>query len=749
MKKALRIFCCIALVLLVVSPANSEIIKVALKDILPVRNIQLQGMKNDTNIQDYNISIPERWRVKHAILTFSYSCSTALIKKRSRLIFSLGDTPLHQVALDPKSPQGTVTAHIPGKLLKPGYHALHFTVIQHSVDRDCEDPSAPELWTWVELSDARISFDVSLKPVPKRISAVSQFLFDSRNLDPEPVNLVFPTVDKNSMKPVALCASGTALRYNYRPVSFSSQNLGTANMDTILIGPEEFIKKQLLKFNDISPAWNVSGPFLEIRHLPMKQKLNPKRPKFFKDVHHPLIIVTGKNWKEVEIAAKAYSMLSLPLPDASSALIHDIIIPELTPQIHKNILEPEKEYSLASLGFRTYTFRGFYPISNGFSFWLPTDSHLPPNSSATLSLNMTYGASMREDSVLNIKVNDTFVSAIPCNDEEGGDYRGYKVQLLVSSLHPGYNRITFVPQLTPLHTDKCTMIQDGNLQLTIFGNSTLTLPALNSWIEMPNIRAFMDDAFPYNKYADMREVSIIVPDQSRTSFITAVSLVSIMAQKTGFPPLGVNWYLNNDSLPESDVICVSKTRFLPPSFVDKAPIQFKNPGLISSPHLTHPKGHEPKKEKGFWSSIFPDEKSQIIDVSLTTSEIVVTKMAPVVMRDKAALLQFESPTYKDKTVTLLTTHSDQDMEKAAEMLWDNSFKSSCEGDTVLVNLLTDPYDVLSLRLGSKYHLGAITPLPFIERYTNTYLIQFIALITGLCLLLALLAFWALRRRNKV
>ncbi len=750
MKQIFKIFWCAAIVLFAAESAHSGIIRLPLKDMLPVKNVLLQGVKNDTNRYNYNISIPERWNVRHAMLTFSYSCSTALIKERSRLVFSLGDTPLHQVTLDPMSPKGTVTAQIPGKLLKPGYHPLRFTVIQHYAEDGCEDPSAPELWTWVELSEAYISLDISLKPVPERVSAISKFLFDPRNLAPEPINLVFPKVDKNSMRPVALCASGTALRYDYRPISLFAKKLGTVNMDTIMVGPEDFIREQLEQFSDVDLDWTVPGPFLEVRHLPEKKRIEESEDLTFKDVYHPLIIVTGKTWDEVAIAAKAYSMLTLPLPDTPTTRVDDVAVPELTIKTHENTLISGKEYSLASLGFATHTFHGFYPLSNGFSFRIPTDSFLSPNDNVVLSLNIAYGAAMRADSVLNILLNDTFVAAIPCNDKNGGDYRNYEVRLLTSSLNPGYNTITFAPQLTPLITDKCTMIQDGNLNLTIMGDSTLTLPKLDSWIEMPNIKAFMDDAFPYGTYANMQGVSISIPDKSRTSFMTAVNLVSALSQKTGFPPLAAKWYLDTETLPASDIICVSKTESLPAVFVENSPIQFKNQGVISSLHLSHPKGEEPGRNKNFWTTLFPDDGSKIIDLSLTASELVVTKMAPVVMRDKAALLQFESPLHKEKTVTLVTTQSDRDMQRTAKMLWDNAFRSACKGDTTLVNLSTKPYDVVSMELGPKYHLGAITPVPFVEKYTNTYPIRFIILIAGLCFLLALFVFWALRRltRNK-
>ncbi|MBF0229235.1 MAG: hypothetical protein HQK63_06535, partial [Desulfamplus sp.] len=55
--------------------AFAETIRVQLKDILQVENIRLEGIKDSTDKYEFKLSIPERWQVKQAMLTFSYSHS--------------------------------------------------------------------------------------------------------------------------------------------------------------------------------------------------------------------------------------------------------------------------------------------------------------------------------------------------------------------------------------------------------------------------------------------------------------------------------------------------------------------------------------------------------------------------------------------------------------------------------------------------------------------------------------------------
>ncbi|MBF0573329.1 MAG: cellulose biosynthesis cyclic di-GMP-binding regulatory protein BcsB [Desulfamplus sp.] len=746
----------------------AQTIRMPLKDILQVENIRLEGIKDNTDKYEFKLSIPERWQVKQALLTFSYSNSSSLIKNRSQLVFYMDNTPLAQTALDPLSPQGVMTVPIPGRLLTSGYHPFSFSVSQHSVENNCEDPTAPELWTLVELSEATVDFDFTLKPVPARISAVSDFLFDPKNPSAPPVNLIFQDFDY--MKPVTLCASGIALRYDYRMVNFTSSGNIESGMDNLLIGSEAFVKSALAGYDLPKENQDIKGPSLMV--------LN-----FKEDTYHSLIVVTGRTPDEVLIAAKAFSLLSLPLPDSSSALVKDIQIPQINPYTLKNGLEQGKVYTLSSLGFKTHTFKGITPIPKGFGFRLPSDAHLSPNSKATLLLNMAYGASMKEDSVLNIILNDQFVAAIPCKEINGGTYRNYKVELLLSSMNAGYNKLTISPQLNPMATDQCTMVQTGNLRLTLFEDSTFTLPVVDNWIEMPQLKAFMSDAFPFGKQPDMSETLIFLPDGKKSSFVAALNLVAIASQKTGFPPLGLEWYrtisdggsVGNSNtgktetntsgkvesiMADKDIIVVSETSSIPENFSSAAPLNFSSSdskglttgtGTVAYPHLVRAKGYDASEGEGFWSKILPHKGSHVSDISLVDSKIVVTRFEPVITREKAALIQFQSPFNRKRTVMMLAAGNEADMIKAGSVIWKPGVQAACSGDTSLINLTERAdknFDTISLRIGSSYYLGGVTPLPFMEYYANTYPLWFIACVVAICFIFSLALYQLIKIRRK-
>ncbi|MBF0302546.1 MAG: cellulose biosynthesis cyclic di-GMP-binding regulatory protein BcsB, partial [Desulfamplus sp.] len=405
-----------------------------------------------------------------------------------------------------------------------------------------------------------------------------------------------------------------------------------------------------------------------------------------------------------------------------------------------------------------------------------------PNSQAVLSLNMAYGASMREDSVLNVQLNDQFVAAIPCKDSDGGTYRNYKVGLLLSSMRAGYNKLTISPQLTPLITEQCTMIQTGNLRLTVFEDSTFTMPSVDKWIEMPNLRAFMSDAFPFGRLADMRETVVFLPDSKKSSFVAALNLIAIASQKTGFPPLDLEWYSNlpsktdaDKNMVDKDIIVVSESSAIPENLSSAAPLNLYlsgvepsssvesnsksgvesssdvKSGAISYPHLIRPKGYEPSDGKGFFSNLIPGKGSQISDISVVDSNIVVTRFEPLITEGKAALMQFQSPFDRKRTVVMLTAGNATDMSNVSKVLWKPSVQATCSGDITLINLIQredKEFEMTSLKIGASYYLGGVTPLPFMEYYANTYPIWFIVGILVTCLFIAIVLYQMIKIRRK-
>jgi len=728
---------------------DARTVSLPLKDFMAVDNIRLSGIEANTQRFELKLPIPERWKVHEARLTFGYSNSSALIKDRSKLTFVFDGFVLAQNSLDPLVYKKNLTVTIPPSLLGPGYHPFEIQVAQHSVESGCEDPSAPELWTSIELVDAVLELKMDLKPIPLRVSAVNDFLYDPKNIYPPEIDLVFPELTPGIMKSVALCASGIANRYEFRRTPFFNTANISRRTDTIVVGDPEFLRSQLSRFNLPDSIWeNIQGPHLSLHHLPYLEQNGASKSNPKTDPGFALIIVCGRNEEEILKASTALSLLSMPLPDAPSVHLTDIQLPVLAPYRFKKGLVPGCTYTLKALGMDSCTFKGMTPIPKGIEFRLPSNAHLTPNDQAVLSLTIAYGAAMREDSVLNIQLNDKFVTGIPLRDPAGGNYRDYEVQFLMSSLKPGINRLLFAPELVPLITDQCTLIQTGNLRITLFDNSTLSLPEIDQWIEMPNLGAFLTDGFPFGRYPDMRETQICIPDKTPASFMASVNLIAMTAQKIGFPPLAASWHLDTPASEDKDLIFVSQTDTIPSSFREAAPINLTTPGPIKMPHLGRPKGNCENENSSLLSKFFHPRQNKITQVDIEESKLVILHADPVFIQGRGACIEFQNPKDKNRSVFMLTAQNQEDMAKTGQALWDPRVQASLRGDTAFINLTDPELDTRSFRLGDNYYLGKVSPIPFMDYYANTYPVWFIGVIVVLCFSLAMLLYMLLRARNK-
>jgi hypothetical protein len=211
---------------LVVDSSAATTLRVPLKKIAPVRDHQLRGTMDSYS---FTVPVPARWSVLKATLHFTYVILGAH-SPDLRLIFTR-PRPDPRPGAAERHPEGE--GDRPLALLKPGTTLPSGS--QHYTDEQCEDPFAPELWTWLNLGEAYLVFELEPVPVPKRVSAIADFLFDPRNIFDTRVNLVIPELSPGYLKAASLAAAGIALRYKYRaPELVLSQNL-RPGMDNIVI----------------------------------------------------------------------------------------------------------------------------------------------------------------------------------------------------------------------------------------------------------------------------------------------------------------------------------------------------------------------------------------------------------------------------------------------------------------------------------------------------------------------------------
>lgn len=738
--KALMVLC--FFLVLAVDSSAAATLRVPLKKIAPVKDHQLRGTMDSYS---FTVPVPARWSVLKATLHFTYVNSSALIPRTSRLTFTVHDQPLAQVRLNPDTPEGEVTVPIPGALLKTGYNPCNFWVTQHYTDEQCEDPFAPELWTWLNLGEAYLLFELEPVPVPKRVSAIADFLFDPRNIFDTRVNLVIPELSPGYLKAASLAAAGIALRYEYRaPELILSQAL-RPGMDNIVIATRKDLPA--LAPGELAGA---DGPVIAVRHLPEKKSVpSPGKPDVVENPHRALVVVSAKDEVELEAACAAFASLSYPLPDSPSTRVAALKLPEVNEHTLQKGLLPGKSYTLASLGKRTTEFRNISPPPLEVELRLPSDLYLSPNTFVSVILHMAYGAAMRSDSVLNLKLNGEFISGVRLDNPKGDYFKGYRVDIPLSPFRQGINRLGFEAELTPLHTDKCTLIQTENLRLTLFDDSMVVLPDVPYWVKMPQLDLFFQDAFPMGRWPDLREAAVVLTEQNLEAANAALNIVALSSQKIGFPPFGLSWLASYE--PEKthkDLLVVGVLPSLPRSVIEKAPIAGIDPLRLSFPQMLRP---EPRQATpiDFWSKAAAPQQQMprnLSDVNATSP--VKADLSGTLGPGRTALMQFQHPDAAERTVIILTAGIAADLLAGSKRLWDPIVQGGCHGDLFVINLDTPEPETLAHLIGPSYYLGNPGRMPAVQNYINTHPFLSLAALLVILLVLCGLILKILKRRRE-
>lgn len=478
----------LVLFIVLLAPAvHAENIRIPLSKLSPLSSIDLRCVNGGYTV---SLPIPERWQVQRAVLGLRFTASTNLIAEISQLVIRINGQPIAQTQLNPLAPNMELAVVIPPGLLKADYNALEFQVAQHYSRQKCEDLCAPDLWTNINLNESMLTLDYSLKPLPLQLGAVANVLFDPKIYPEAAINLVLEKNTPAFATLGGLVASGIARRFDYRKVSFSISAQPKPGIDNVLIGSPAFINR-LMPANAAAAVRETKGGFLKIMHAPDANG--------GEDPLHALIAISGNSPEALKIAAETFASLSLPYPGTDELETFGFKLPDISMYGGRQILSSDKVFSFKTLNFPTHSWQGFNTPAAGITFRLPADFMIKPNQFAKLSLNFSYGAGMRNDSALNLWVNDKPLRAIHLDQIAGSYLADYTIEIPTYVFKPGANTISFAPVLSAPR-ELCDANQMHNIFLTVYDNSTLYFPPMPHYVEMPKLELFALNGFPVTRW---------------------------------------------------------------------------------------------------------------------------------------------------------------------------------------------------------------------------------------------------------
>jgi len=701
---AIRLLVFLAVFLLVSGSLCAETVKAPLQRFTAAPSIQLRCINGSQSI---SIPVPERWKIKSALLTLRYSVSNNLIAEVSQLTVKLNDEPIAQTRLTPQAPNVEVAIDLPIELVKSGYNTLSFHVAQHYSRQQCEPPCAPDLWTNISVADSFLQFEYEMREVPLRLGAASNMIFDPRQFPEAHVHIVTENMTPETATLATVVASGIARRFDYRKVKFSVSRELKPRADNILIGTTAFARRILGKRPFHPPPGD--GGLLTIRHLPDGED--------GWDTRHALILLADDRPAALKVTAATLANMSLPYPDSDTLRAIEFSMPDVSMYSGRHVLASDKAYDFRTLNLPTHTFRGLNSEPLELAFRLPADFLIKQNQYAKISLNFSYGAGLKANSALNIAVNGRELRAIHLDNGSGNFIDGYKVDIPTYVFKPGANTITFTPSLNTLG-GMCETLQFDGLFVTIFENSTLYFPPMPHFVELPKIELFALNGFPFTRWPDGYETLIYLPGGDEASLATALDLVGMVTQRNGFPLFGTQVTFTEPVGWHGEIMVIGKATAIPRSMMAAAPLKLMDVASVPYPTIRS------------WNA---------------EASIAYSRQKSGLGGGIGMVMQFESIYKQGRSVVLFTSQDEEGLRTLGDALLDPGVQGGITGDLVFIDLTNPKYPVTSLKVGKKYTTGNKGDISLVDSflYANAYV--FYGLVALSIVGLAWLVYWRLKK----
>lgn len=687
-------------------------------------NIPLQLLSASGAIQmrcvsgggNFALPVPSRWKVSHAVLHLDYLSSNNMIAELSQMSLRVNGELITQMRMNNTVPSVPVDIEIPAELLDQAYNAFSFQVVQHYSRTGCEQTCSPDLWTDINMSRSFIHLDFEQRPIPLRLGEAANFVFDAKVTPEAHTNLVFDTNTPQSVTFAGMVASGIARRFDYRKVTFTHSADLRSGQDNVLIGTGDFVRGVLQRYGVTLPT--TDGGLIKIMAMPKGVGEN--------DPLHALFLVIGETQTSLKIAAETFANMSLPYPGTDEMTAYQFSLPDISMYSGRETLLPEKKHELTNLGLSSTSFEGFSgrPGVKGFngngselSFRLPPDFLIRQNQYAKLVLNFSYSSGLRQDSTLTLSVNGQQVRDIHLDSVSGNYIEGYNVDLPTYLFRPGPNSISFHTYLNTAR-QVCDVANTEGLFVSLYGNSTLTFPAMPHFVEMPKLELFALNGFPFTRWPDGYQTMIYLPRPDSASIDAAFNLIGLVTQKNGFPLFGTQIQFSEPLNWEGELLVIGEVAAIPASLLEHAP--FQPAGTANVPYPI---------SRG-WDS----EQS-----------IAESRQRGGLGNSTGLVMEFESAVKRGRSVVLVTALDGKELVAMSDALTSPGIQANITGDVALIRLNVPQYEVNSLTVGPRYSVGERGNVSPLQAFLYANLPIFYGAVVITMLLLSLAGFLLLRR----
>lgn len=496
--------------------------------------ITLRGTEGSA---DLGLSVRLDELVEAATLHLTFTLSPALLPDLSHLQVMINDEVLQTVRVDKALAGRPQTLDLP---LDPryftDYNRLRFKLIGHYT-LECEFPTHTSLWASIS-NDSYIDLNLRQLPLRDDLALLPAPFFDPRDNRPVDVTLI----TSRHPAPGVLKASGSLASWlgvlaAYRGNRFQVlQDALPTNRHAIVLATNAD-RPAFLK--DIGP---VQQPTLRVI-------ANPQAPAY------KVLLLLGRDDVQVEQVAQTLTV-TRPALSGPSLVVNRLELPAPRQAYDApRWLDTRRPVQLAELIQSNSDLQLRGPVLDGvvrINTRMAPDLFTWHSQGVPMDLYYRYTPTNLSDrGSLDLAINDQFVHSYPLEATrdassgvrnillplmDNGSYQAHSDFKYPAFLIGGDNQLQFAFKIPPSDFGRCQSTSSPELRAAVDPQSTIDLSGFHHYLAMPNLVAYANSGFPFTKYADLAQTSVILPDQPTPGDIELyLSAMARMGVSTGYP----------------------------------------------------------------------------------------------------------------------------------------------------------------------------------------------------------------------
>ncbi len=485
--------------------------------------IDLHGIDSAHTIY---FTLPEIHVPRAAKIHVDYAFSPSLLPALSHIKLMLNGTLFATIEPTPNGQGGSRSEpmsadfNIPAELL---VHNNSFTMefIGHYV-LECEDPANTTLWSRVHASTY---FDIQgdLLPLTDDLKRLPLPFLDPAVVQP----LSVPVVFASAPSPKSIQAAGIVTSYfgmisDGRPVRFPV-SIGTIPQGNVILVSDGS--------SALPAGLNVAtggSPTVAVR-------TNPSDP------YGKVLILAGSDPDQLVVAAQAVALHSdlLAGPDVS---ITGLTLPAKQPaDSAPRWARTDQRIALWDYA-KSDELQGDGSASLNTFFRIPPDVYFTDRPNSVLHISYRYNSiPIGNISSMQVRINGAYLGSVPLiPGQEVSKQESAEIAVPVVNLRPFSNSLAFDFTFQLKKRDFCTDTTPINIQGSIVRDTYLDLRGYPHWAPMPNLELFANAGFPFTRYPDLHNTTVVLPPNPTPEEIeTFVTLMGHFGRQTGYPALRV------------------------------------------------------------------------------------------------------------------------------------------------------------------------------------------------------------------